>query len=176
MLSYAMTISKSQGQSLDCVGLYLPTPVFSHGQLYVAASRVKSKSGLKILIHDNENKPLTTTTNVVFKEVFNNVWLYCMVTYLCSCILSKIPVRGYFWRYQSLIVLHSYAELLSCFKFLFECIEGKDGDVSKLVPSVIIYVGLLYLLFTIFIPWICAYFGICIKILIYHTPKKPKNI
>jgi len=73
MLSYAMTINKSQGQSLDCVRLYLPTPVFSHGQLYVAASRVKSKSGLKILVHDNENKPLTTTTNVVFKEVFNNV-------------------------------------------------------------------------------------------------------
>jgi len=39
MLSYAMTISKSQGQSLDCVGLY----------------------------------SLTATTNVVFKEVFNNV-------------------------------------------------------------------------------------------------------
>jgi len=73
MLSYAMTINKSQGQSLDCVGLYLPTSVFSHGQLYVAASRVKSKSGLNILIHDNENKPLTTTTNVVLKEVFNNV-------------------------------------------------------------------------------------------------------
>jgi len=73
MLSYAMTINKSQGQSLDCVGLYLPTPVFSHGQLYIAASRVKSISVLKILIHDNENKPLTTTTNVVFKEVLNNV-------------------------------------------------------------------------------------------------------
>jgi len=33
MLSYAMTINKSEGQSLYCVGLYLPTPVFSHGQL-----------------------------------------------------------------------------------------------------------------------------------------------
>ncbi|GJR59128.1 ATP-dependent DNA helicase PIF1-like protein [Tanacetum coccineum] len=31
---YAMTINKSQGQSLNYVGLYLHNPVFSHGQLY----------------------------------------------------------------------------------------------------------------------------------------------
>jgi len=73
MLSYAMTINKSQGQSLCSVGLYLPKPVFSHGQLYVAVSRVQSKSGLKILIHDSDKKPLSSTTNVVFKEVFQNV-------------------------------------------------------------------------------------------------------
>lgn len=73
IVSYAMTINKSQGQSLDYVGLYLPRPVFSHGQLYVAVSRVKSKQGLKILIHDDERQPLNTTTNVVFKEVFQNL-------------------------------------------------------------------------------------------------------
>jgi len=73
MLSYVTTINKSQGQSLECVGLYLPRPVFSHGQLYVAVSRVKSKQGLKILIHDKEERPLNTTTNIVFKEVFHNL-------------------------------------------------------------------------------------------------------
>lgn len=31
IVSYAMTINKSQGQSLDSVRLYLPTPIFSHG-------------------------------------------------------------------------------------------------------------------------------------------------
>ncbi|XP_058726187.1 uncharacterized protein LOC131597510 [Vicia villosa] len=70
---YAMTINKSQGQSLDHVGIYLLRSVFSHGQFYVAVSRVKSRKGLKILIHDKDKHPLTTTTNVVFKEVFENL-------------------------------------------------------------------------------------------------------
>ncbi|XP_058784545.1 uncharacterized protein LOC131659356 [Vicia villosa] len=73
IVSFAMTINKSQGQSLDNVGLYLPKEVFSHGQLYVAISRVKSKKGLRILIHDKEKQPMLSTTNVVFKEVFHNI-------------------------------------------------------------------------------------------------------
>ncbi|XP_074376797.1 uncharacterized protein LOC141718312 [Apium graveolens] len=39
-ICYAMTINKSQGQSLDTVGLYLPKAAFSHGHIYVAISRV----------------------------------------------------------------------------------------------------------------------------------------
>lgn len=39
-LAFAMTINKSQGQSLEVAGLQLTEPVFSHGQLYVACSRV----------------------------------------------------------------------------------------------------------------------------------------
>ena len=39
-LAFATTINKSQGDTLKMVGIWLPQPVFGHGQLYVAPSRV----------------------------------------------------------------------------------------------------------------------------------------
>jgi ATP-dependent DNA helicase PIF1 len=62
---FAMTINKSQGQTLDFVGLDLTHEVWSHGQLYVAFSRVRSWDSIIVqLAPDKGNR----TVNVVWKE------------------------------------------------------------------------------------------------------------
>jgi hypothetical protein len=65
---YAMTINKSQGQSLNKIGVYLPQPVFCHGQLYVALSRATSPESLKIVIEAQEGCKPNTTKNIVFAD------------------------------------------------------------------------------------------------------------
>lgn len=70
-LAYCMTINKSQGQTFNKVGIYLPQPVFSHGQLYVAFSRARCFEDIYVEIK-NSNIQSThesggaTTVNVVF--------------------------------------------------------------------------------------------------------------
>src|SRR5256714_7146278 len=54
--AFAMTINKSQGQTLDVMGLYLPKPVFVHGQLNVALTRVTDWRNIEIyVINDGPN-------------------------------------------------------------------------------------------------------------------------
>lgn len=55
-LAFAMTINKAQGQSLQVCGLNLETPCFSHGQLYVACSRVGKPSNLFVYAPDGKTK------------------------------------------------------------------------------------------------------------------------
>jgi ATP-dependent DNA helicase PIF1 len=75
--AFAMTINKSQGQTLKMVGVYLPKAVFCHGQLYVAMSRVGSKQAVRVLVEggwvnqgEMDNVPKGKyTANVVYREV-----------------------------------------------------------------------------------------------------------
>ena len=84
-----MMINKAQGQTIPIVGVYLPEPVFSHGQLYVALSRATAKVNIKILAIKEKQKGngkggdqtnnakkrkrsedlVTTMKNIVYKEV-----------------------------------------------------------------------------------------------------------
>jgi hypothetical protein len=77
-LAFAMTINKSQGQTFDKVGINLKTPVFSHGQLYVAFSRAKRSSDVKVSITDSDRQgkllrrsQRTFTPNCEYKEIFS---------------------------------------------------------------------------------------------------------
>ena len=72
-LCFAMTINKSQGQTFNHVCAYLVKPVFTHGQLYVVASRVTSRDGLRFYIDNSGKCANNLTRNVVFKEVFYNL-------------------------------------------------------------------------------------------------------
>ena len=45
-----MTVNKAQGQTLQRVGVYLPDSCFTHGQLYVAASRVGLPAHLRFAV------------------------------------------------------------------------------------------------------------------------------
>ncbi|KAF7284791.1 hypothetical protein GWI33_021550 [Rhynchophorus ferrugineus] len=64
-LAFAMTINKSQSQSLEVCGINLEFPCFAHGQLYVACSRIGKSSSL--FIHSPQNK----RKNKVYKKALN---------------------------------------------------------------------------------------------------------
>ena len=81
-LAYAMTINKSQSQTLHKVLLDITAPPFSHGQLYVALSRVRNCHMISVYVSHDQLKPSTTSptrmvpgiTNIVYQEVlaYNN--------------------------------------------------------------------------------------------------------
>ena len=66
--AFAMTINKVQGQTFEKIGLWLEKPVFTHGQLYAALSRMRNKASLHVQLLDG----CTTTTNVVYREALTS--------------------------------------------------------------------------------------------------------
>ncbi|GFR70195.1 ATP-dependent DNA helicase PIF1 [Elysia marginata] len=60
--SFAITANKSQGQTLKKIGISINQEFFSHGQLYVALSRVSSRQSVTIY---TSTCPATGVTNNV---------------------------------------------------------------------------------------------------------------
>ena len=97
-LSFAMTINKAQGQTIPNVGIYLPEPVFSHGQLYVALSRGVSRQTTRISAKPNNDIDPTgkSTKNIVYRDVlegWNGVIIssrrYVLICYITNFFYSK---------------------------------------------------------------------------------------
>ena len=70
-IAFAMTIHKAQGQTLARIGVFLPQPCFSHGQLYVAASRVGHPDHLRFAVERDDNGE-HRTRNVVYREALTS--------------------------------------------------------------------------------------------------------
>ena len=64
--AFAMTVHKSQGQTLGRVAVLLSEPAFTHGQLYVAASRVGRADQLRFALPAQRGR---RTVNVVYRAV-----------------------------------------------------------------------------------------------------------
>jgi hypothetical protein len=76
--AFAVTINKSQGGTYDVVGLDLSSPVFSHGQLYVALSRVKNWQSLHVFMQaptQSHINDLPTVRNVVWPAIFDHSFI-----------------------------------------------------------------------------------------------------
>ena len=69
--AFAMTITKGQGQTVDCEGLDLTQDVFAHGQLYSAWSRVTSGKGIRVFapFRQIDKRGYTRVQNVVAKQL-----------------------------------------------------------------------------------------------------------
>ena len=70
-VAFSTTINKAQGDSLKMIGIWLPAPVFGHGQLYVALSRVGAPERCVVALKPGEAG--NSTRNVVFQEVLEGV-------------------------------------------------------------------------------------------------------
>ncbi|KAK8953772.1 hypothetical protein KSP39_PZI002518 [Platanthera zijinensis] len=89
-LSFALTINKSQGQTIQHVGLYLPSPVFTHGQLYVALSRGITSANIKVLAKNSAvpGHSGTYTQNIVYKDILSKVNIEVHLIFCTSLQLS----------------------------------------------------------------------------------------
>jgi len=78
--AFAMTIHKSQGQTIERVAFDIQEPLFAHGQTYVAISRVRNYQDIAFIVKKKNltrsftdtgilvGTPVIVLTNVVYKE------------------------------------------------------------------------------------------------------------
>ena len=70
--AWTLTVHKSQGQSVERLGVYLPSIVFCHGQLYVALSRAMMVDQIRVYLGHgriDESSGEHGTLNIVNREL-----------------------------------------------------------------------------------------------------------
>jgi hypothetical protein len=74
-LAYSLTFNKAQGQEFTRILLDLRRVPFSHGHLYVALSRIRSRVNVRLFADINninpENNDEVFTENVVYNQILN---------------------------------------------------------------------------------------------------------
>ncbi|GER52214.1 DNA helicase homolog [Striga asiatica] len=123
-LSFAMTINKAQGQTLDSVSIYLKEPVFSHGQLYVALSRARLSSNVTVLIKPPyfDKKKGTIVSATVYGSAQIQFWDERIIQYKRYYVsgatvqqanpLYQISDYGFTWTIQKGTLIEEYPEKL----------------------------------------------------------------
>jgi len=78
-LAFSFTIHKVQGQTLSRILFDIREPVFCHGALYVALSRVQLFSNIGFIIHEKDTEyddvndiTMINVKNIVYKELVLN--------------------------------------------------------------------------------------------------------
>ena len=77
-LAYSITINKSQSQTLKTVLIDLQEDCFSHGQLYVAASRITDANNVKLYLPSTKLREMPNgqivplVKNIVYKSILEN--------------------------------------------------------------------------------------------------------
>ncbi len=94
-LAFAMTINKPQGQTMKIVGIFLPEPIFTHGQLYVALSRATHVNDVFVFCLNGR-----TTTNVVYTKLLQ--WSFFFISLLFCFDGSKFPHPNHGLKFPTL--------------------------------------------------------------------------
>ena len=93
-IAFSMTINQSQGQTFAHVGLsFCKKAPFTHGQLYIACSRVTDQRNLIILCHnekDGQARRYYYTIEILF---FQKLLVdYYIISKLCKTVVSSFLV------------------------------------------------------------------------------------
>ena len=77
-LAFAVTINKTEGQSLELCGLDLDADCFSHGQLYVACSRFGKPDSLYVYADNGKTKKYCLPTRIARLNLYKT---YALLSY-----------------------------------------------------------------------------------------------